>query len=896
VRSRRRDEIAAELQSHIELEEAELRASGLPPDEARRLARLKFGSITSAQEQTLAVGRWLWLEAVWHDLRYGGRLMRRSPAFTITAVFVLAIGIGVNAALFSVINGMLFRDLHVEAPERLVYLHTRSPHGRVLSAVSQDAAAIFRESGRELADFTAHLNTPADVTVDGETYRLPGEIVETNYFDLLGVHAERGRAFRTEDSARSNPDLTVVVSQDFWMRRLAADTEAVGKQLRLNGRMFTIIGIAPRGFAGLASPFRPSQWWVPHGQVAEGGWDLGPIARLKRGVDVGALEALIATRTPDLVRDEWERLDRDRGAVWPWEVYRNKGYSVARVVDVDIPSHPESRLVPSGVVAAAGTVSGLVLVIACANIAGLLLARGMSRSGEVAVRLALGAARGRLLRQIMTEALLLGAAGTMVGIGVAHVLVGLVTAVTPETFNLPAQLDVRVLAVAVCGAVMTAVLVGLTPAIQASRVQLIQSLGSGVGGSRGTHRSLARWVVIPQVTVSTVLVLAAAVHVRALYEIESRDRGYRANDTAVFPIALGRDGLDLWTLGMLDRTDAATDRVFTGNVLDATAAVPGIEQFALVSQLPLQGSFRVEKPVVEQQSAGGQAPTSPVSAVEFFVSDGYFELMGMRLLAGRTFDERERRYVVSGPRAAVVSASIASAFGGPTLVGRSIALSSGSGAQPQWLEVVGVVNDIDPGLNDGRAHPVVYEALGQQPHPSPSALLVRGRGDRAALLSAVRTAIIGVTASAEIGRVRMLDELAADMLYPRRLAAGILAGASAVCLVLACIGLYGIVSYAAAERTRELGIRATLGATRYALLRLILREGAIVVSVGITSGLLLGALALRASPTVTLGVPAFDLALFLATPVMLLVVGLVAGLPPALRASRSDPAQAVRGE
>jgi len=898
-RGRRPEDFDEEILAHVEAEEARLRDRGVAPDEARRRARVAFGGITQAREGFRERSRWRWFETLWHDTRYGARLMRRSPAFTITAVVVLGLGIGVNAALFSVINGLFFRDLHVRQPERLVYLQTRSPSpsGRVLGSVSQEDAQVLRDAAGAFADFTAHGNTVANVTIDEVTSVLNGEFVEANYFDLLGVTCERGRPFRAEDNEPSNPDLSVIVSHDVWTKRLSGDPEAIGRSVRINGLVFRVIGVAPEGFQGLASAFRPSAWWIPNKQVGGGRWQsLGPIARLKPGVDLAGLAALVAARTPDLVRRQWDEM-RGSTNVWPWEVYRHKAFPLAKIADVDIPSNPEARLVSPAVLAAVATVSGLVLVIACANIAGLLLARGRSRTGEVAVRQALGAAGFRLFRQIATESLLLSASGALVGLAVAVALVRLFTAVTPETLSVPISIDARVLTFAVLAALATGTIVGLTPALQATRVQLVQALGSGVIGSRGAGHSLARWIVVPQVTVSLVLLIVAAVHVRALRHVEVRHPGYRTSGITVVEFGRGQMDLDRWTQGMIrvNPSDAARGRAFVRNVVSATAAAAGVDQVAVVSRLPVAAPLGGEKPVVERGPSRAAQP-APISAVEVFVSDGYFDLMDMHPIAGRTFDERDRQYEGAGPHVAVVSESIARVLGGAGLVGRSISLPADSGGEPHRLDVVGIVNDVEPVLNDGRVHPVVYEVLGQETFPGGGNLLVRGHGDRTEQMASVRKAILGADASAEITRVRTLDDIVGEILYPRRLAAGILAAAAVIALALACIGLYGIVSYTAAERTREFGIRATLGATREDIVRLVLRDGAITLGAGISFGLVFGAIALRAASSVVRGLPTFDAAVFVVVPVVLVLVVLVACLSPALRAARIDPAQVIRGE
>jgi predicted permease len=609
------------------------------------------------------------------------------------------------------------------------------------------------------------------------------------------------------------------------------------------GRPFRIIGITPAGFNGLASPFRPSMLWVPAAQVASGA--SGPIARLKPGVDVATFRAFVAATTPALVRREWEQLRR---GAWPWAVYRNRGLSVLRVVDVDNPAAPEARLVSTAVLAAVTLVSSLVLVIACANIAGLLLVRGTSRTGEIAVRQALGAVGARLFRQIATEALLLSGLAALLGVGIAAALVRLFAAVTPATMSVPVSIDARICVFAILAALTTGLLVGLTPALQATRVQLLHALGSGVIGARGTGRSFTRWIVVPQVTLSLVLLLVAAVHVRALRTLETRDPGYRTTGTSVFTISRGNIGLDLWTKGMLqfDQSSIARDRRFAREIVDALNAAPGVDGFALASGLPLATPFGGEITVSGEPSAS-QATAPSVGAVRIAVSDGYFDVMGMRVIAGRTFDERDRHEESGNRRAAVVSASVARALGAANLVGHMIELPADIGSSPARLEVIGIVNDVDPVLDDGHVHPVVYEALDQQWRPAFGTLLVRGHGDDERLVASVKNVVIGADAASEISRISTLDATVAAILYPRRLAAGLLACAAVVGALLASIGLYGIVSFSAAQRKREFGIRATLGATPISVVALALREGVLVLGLGIGFGLVLGAITLRAS-------------------------------------------------
>jgi predicted permease len=834
-----------------------------------------------------------WLGALWQDVRYGARTMRRSQLFTGMSIGVLALGVGVNAALFSVVDSIFARDLGVAQPERLFFVQTKTPTGRVLAPVSLDDATFLRDAAKDVAEFSGHLNVIANVAVAGRRLRLDGEIVEGNYFDLLGVAAALGRTFRPGDNDLSAPDAAVVVSYGFWKDELGGDPNLLEHSIVINGRPYRVVGVGPPGFAGLSSAFRPSKWWVPNNTVAGGTWALGPIARLRPGVDSNTLLALVAAKTPELVRRDWEAMRGGASSVWPWDTYRQKAFPVANISTVEVPSSPDSQLVPRSVIAALATVSGLVLLIACANVAGLLLARGTVRAGEIALRRALGAGGLRLFRQLLTEALLLAGAGAFLGMGLAAGLVRLFASLTASTIPVPIRIDWRMMLFAASVGVVAGILVGLTPAIQATRVRLLEALGSGVVGSRGTGPSLVRWIVFPQVAVSLVLLLVAGVHVRSLWTLEGRALGYSTRGTTAFQIDRASLGQSLWQRGSIQVApdEDAKQRAFWNHLSTVMSSASTVSNFAVVSELPLGGFMEAEKPVVERPAT--MQASANVSAVKVFVSDNYFNVMGMRLLAGRAFDARDGDLGKPSARVAIVSASVAKALGGDNLVGRSIALSDGRG-QPDWAEVIGVVNDVSPVLDDGRLHSVIYEAMRQQILPSAGTLLVHGgQGD---VIHSVAAAIGSVDPTAEVVRIRTLDEIVGELLYPRRLAAAILAGAAGIALALACIGLYGVVSYSAAQRTREYGIRSTLGATRQDIIRLVLKDAGVAVGSGVGVGLVLGLIALQAAAKVTPGLPVFDAVVILGVPFILVCTVLAACLPPAMRAARVQPAKVIRGD
>ena len=902
MRGRRRhpDDLAEELKAHLAHEEADLRASGLSAAEAARAARLRFGSTVAAHERVYD-SRWRrGLETLWQDLRYGARLLRRSPAFALSAALVLSLGIGANTALFSVTSSVFAKPLPVPAPEELFYLFERNRGGQTIGALDPIGTEYYLREGQGLATFTRHwVLTSARLSVEGQTQRMAAEVVESNYFDVLGVGFALGRGFRPEEDDVANPELSIVISHDLWTRRFESTPDVLGRRVRLNDRYFRVIGVAAPGFEGLSDPWHPVQAWVTAAQAMDNRIGLGPVGRLKPGVTFEHVEAWMTARAP-LVREErWQHFGgRFRAGNPHW---RQEGtYLARRASDVQVPWNPDARLIPAAVVAAMAAVVALVLVIATANIAGLLLARGVTRRGEIAVRRALGAGGFRLVRQLLTETVLVAAVGGVFGGLVAAALVRLFAAFTPAAFAVGVVMDWRVLAFAVVVSIGTGLLVGLAPALQAARVDVLPVPGSGHVKGRRASGGISRWILIPQVALALVLLLVAAAHVRALAKIELQDPGYRTDRAVVLTVGRwepdpGRAAdLTLDEYRRQQEEEAGKVRQFNRSVLDRVREVPGIEAFGLTVRLPLNAPSGDELPIVtpEQYHAGASARSH---ASRVAVSDGYFDAMGMRLLRGRTFDSQD---ALHGTRVAVVSEALANdLWPAGAALGRSLAIVPGNrNQQLEWLQVVGVVNEVDPVMTPVGGRPLIYVSLLQEWRGDAAYLVVRGQGDRASVIRDVQAAVVGADTFAEVTGAQTLAEMTTELLYPRRLAAAILAVAGGIGLALSAIGLYGVVAYAAAQRLRELGVRAALGAHRWALVSLLLREGVRVIAIGIALGLVLGFSALRVTSILLPDLPTIDTVSVLVAPLILAAVVLIACLLPARRAARMNPASVLRGE
>ena len=849
------------------------------------------------------------LTALVHDIRYALRLMRRGPGFTATAILVLSLGIGVNTALFSIVNALFFKPLPVERPEELVYFYEVSQYGVARHYFQPDHAQYLEEPGRDTFELGNSWQLTVPFSADEETTLVSGEHVSSNYFALLGVAPALGRVLGPEEGDPSSPDLAMVISHRLWMRRFGGADDALGKEVRLSDQFFRmffrIVGVAPPGFDGLSSPVSPTDFWVTYTQRTgqpESWFAQGPFARLKAGTSLDTLRAFLAAKTP-LLREVLLARAIDRPGDY-YDRYRQSvralSFRVERATDVVDPRDPDSTLIPPAMLAALSSVVGLVLLIASANIAGLLLARGVTRTGEVAVRRAMGAGGARLARQLVTESVLLTTLGGALGLAVAWNLVELFTRLTPSRFAFDVALDWRVLAFAALVCVVTGVLVGLAPALQALRVNVLEALGSGIVGSRTARGSIRRWVVIPQIGLSLVLLLVAGVHVRALVGIELTDRGYQTSDGFVVSIGRWEPRIDVFTRAQMtpeerrqqQEDDARKVRDFNRNVLQRVTDLPGVSRVAIAASLPHASYTPSLRPLATQLPLSGTAPAE-AGAIRSVVSDDYFDVMDMTLLRGRPFDGRDSLY---RPKVAIVSESLERELGrGVPLIGRHVGFQDAQDGNVEWLEVIGVVNDVRPVLDDRPPLPVAYVSLMQQWRGTARNLIVRGYGgDATALADPVKRAVVGADAFAEAYEARTMEQIVAEMGYPGRLAAGILGTAGVIGLTLASIGLYGVVSFSVARRRREIGIRATLGASRRDILALILREGAVVAGIGCAAGLALGVLALRLTAGLIPDLPTVDVLAFVAVPAALTLVVLAACYVPARRAARVDPAEVLR--
>jgi predicted permease len=816
------------------------------------------------------------MKTLFQDVRYGLRVLLKTPAFSLVAVISLALGIGLNTAIFSIVNAVLIRPLPVvKQPSGLVWL--RAP-------ISYPDYLDYRNQARSFEGMAALTGTQDfSVLVGSEPELVKGEYVTENYFDLLGVGASLGRVFVEEDGKTQTP--VVVLSEHLWRTRFNSDTNIAGRQISLNGFGFTVVGVMPRNFIGTEVGLN-RELWLPlsmqrllsppeSARVADPGsnrfdnrdshW-LAVFARLNPDVS----RASAGSELTEIARRVAENY---RGKVEPETLTSVQLLQMSGGMD---PRDQQEVLPVAGI--ALGVVA-LVLLIACANIASLLLARAAIRRRETAIRQALGASRPRLMRQWLTESVLLGVAGGVVGLILAvwanQILVSQLQS-TPLA-ALEFGLDYRVLAFTLFVSVATGIVFGLAPALQASRLNIVMALKSDDALKvAGAHRSYLRNVFVTvQLILSVVLLVGSGLFIRALQRASSIDPGFTVDRGLIVPINLG--------LLRYGKTDGQN---FYRDLLARIQTQPGIEQATLV-RFPQMGSSFAQFQVFTE---GSEPATEGMSTGFNVVGPNYFSTMGTPLLRGREFTEADRD---GAPGTVVVNGTLAARlWPNEDALGKRVSITGPDGP---FLEVVGVARDSKYRTLGEVTRPYVYLPL-QQSYDPKMTLVVRTTGEPSSITPVIREQLRALNANLPIADVQTLRQQIELTLLPSRIAAWVLGGFGLLALLLAGIGIYGVVSYGAAQRTREIGVRMALGASERDVLGLVLWDGLIVIGAGLAIGLLLAAAATRVIAAFLYGVGATDPLTFVIVPLLLGAVALVASYIPARRAVKVDPLVALRYE
>jgi predicted permease len=869
-----------EIAFHLAERVDELVAAGMSREEAERTARRRFGNPTALKERTRDVDVLGWLESILADLRYAVRALRRSPGFAAVAILSLGLGIGANTAIFSIVDAVMLRSLPVVRPQELLLVTMGGQRAHVTNPIWEQ----LRDRQEVFSGVFAIGDEDFDLAGGGEVRRVSGAWVSGAFFSTLGVPAAAGRLLAAADDVRGCPAIAVL-GHDLWRNEYAGDPSVVGRPISLDGHPFTIVGVAAPGFFGVEVG-RAVQVYAPLcAKTVLGGadvleqrsyWYLRIVGRPKADVSVAALRGRLAALAPEVYA----------ATVPPnWGVEGQRDY-VKNTLDVVPASDLLSalRLRYRGALLALMGAVGLVLLIACANVANLLLARATVRQREIGVRLAIGAGRGRIVRQLLTESVLLAFLGAVVGLLFARwgidALVGFFSGRTGPV-SLDPAIDGRVLLFTTAVATATGILFGLAPAWRATRISPQAAMRANLGGLADgrTRLAIPKALVVAQVALSVVLVTAAGLLLGTLRTLATLDPGFT------------RDGV-LLVAADLRKAQYPPERLAAVHreLLDRLRALPGVRSASAASLTPVSGSAWNNLIVVE-----GHEPANRDDALVYFneVSEGYFATLRTPIVAGRDVGAVDRP---GAPRVAVINREMARRFfGSASPLGRHFRERFGDEVGAP-VEIVGVVENAKYESLRAEPEPIAYLALSQSEHPGANLnFAVRADAPLPTLLAGVTTTVAEVSPSISL-EFRTLEEQVNGSLARERLLATLSGFFGALALLLATVGLYGTTSYSVARRHNEFGIRLALGAARSRVVRMVLGEVGRLVALGIVLGTLGALAASRVVASFLFGVSPTDPATFLLSAGLLVVVAIVAGLVPAWRVARLDPVAALRDE
>jgi len=822
------------------------------------------------------------MDTLWNDLRYSIRTLIKAPAFTIAAILSLALGIGANTTIFTLLNTLFLNPLPVDKPSELVGVLTVASRNATqfgnLLPLSYPNLKDFRERNRVLTGLAAYSPPlPLSLSVAGATtepQRVFAQLVTGDYFDVLGVRPAAGRFFVPDEDRTRESHPVAVVGYGLWQRRFGGRADAIGQVVSLNRREFTIVGVAPEGFKGVTSMFGPELWlpsmMAPALQPRQSGSWLDERAavvfstagRLRPGVTVAQAEANLKTIARAL---EQEYPDANAG----------RDVTVLPLAETTIfPGMRGMMMLAGGVLMA---IVGLVLIIACSNVANLLLARAAARRQEIAVRLALGATRARLIRQLLVESLVLGSAGGglgfLFGVWGRDLLWAARPAVVANNF-VELTIDGRVFLFALVLSLVTGATFGLMPALRASRADLVGALKHEPLFAAGRRRfSLANALVVGQVAFSLVALIAAALFLRSLQRAHTVDLGYDTRPLAVVSVNLAQAGYD-----------DARGRQFARDARDRIARLPGIDAASWSTNLPLWAS-QYRKISIEGGEAGRQsdAPLAIIATVDL----DYFKTLGLGVLRGRDFTDADRDRSIP---VAIVNERMAERYWpNQDPIGRTFRFDS----EPIARQVIGIVKTIKYQTLGESPQPAIFLPL-RQNYADALVLYIRSSGDPAQAIGTAQRELRAMDSQVPLENAASIDDTVDQSLWMMRIAAGLLGVFGALALALASVGLYGLIAYAVNQRRRELGVRMALGAARADVLRLVLRDGMSLVLIGLALGFGLSLMVSRAMASLLLGVNASDPVSFAGASLLLSAVALLGSYLPARRASRYDPLLALR--
>jgi putative ABC transport system permease protein len=864
-------EIEAELKSHIEMRTEDSIRAGMSFSAARRDALLRFGNPTVLKEQSANADVALGLASIWADIQFALRQLRRSPSFTATSILILGIAIGACTAIFSVIKPILLDPLPYPHASRIVMLWEMQSSGAPMDATFGTFRGL--SEGSHSFDAIAVMKPwQPTMTADDQPERFDAQRVSAAYFQVLGISPRLGREFQAAEDRFHGPHV-VILSDSVWQRRFASDPSIVGKQIRLDDDLFTVVGVMPQSFENVLGP--KAELWAPlqydpslPADGREWGHHLNMAARLRPGVTKEQATSEINSLMPALAQRFAKGYSRSGGAP--------DGFLV----------NPLQRDITEGVRPALLAVVGaatLVLLIACVNVTNLLLARATQRRPEFAVRAALGAAKARLVRQLLTESLLLAVFGAVLGIVVAAIGVRALVALSPP--GLPRVnaigLDNGVFLFALGITTLIGVVIGLAPALQTSRNNLRTGLQQNSRSAIGNRQWTRRTLVVAEISIAFVLLITTGLLLRSMQRLLAVDPGFDTSNLLTMQIQESGHHFD---------TDAARIQFFS-RALDAVRQVPGVLSAGLTTQLPLSNDYEEYGVEVERENN-----LRGSDALRYTVTPGYIETMRIPLLRGRLLNEHDD---ADAPVAVLINESLADhRFHGQNPLGQRVRLGPDIGrADRPWATVVGVLGNVKQqslAVDDTDAFYVSTKHWAWA--DDVESLVVRTRGDAAALAPAIRNAIWSVNKDQPIVRVVTMEKLVALSAAERHFVLVLFELFGITALVLATTGIYGVLSGSVTERRREIGVRAALGASRRDILALVLRQGMTLVTLGVVIGLVIAIAASRVIMTLLFGISKLDPITYLAVIALLLGIAAIACFIPARRAAAVNPIEALRAE
>jgi predicted permease len=891
-RNRRGEELSGEIEAYLAEEIADNIAAGMNGQEAVWAAHRKFGNITGIKETVREMNTIGFLDALWQDFRYAFRGLLLNPGFFAIATLSLALGIGANTAIFHLLDAVRLRSLPVKSPEELVQIRIppNTDHCCSGNFSARNAALTYplfeqlKQQQQAFSGLFAFGDTRFDLTTGGQVRFAEGYWVSGDFFRTLGVPALLGRVFTEDDDRPGCGSPGAVISYPFWQREYGGDANAIGQKLTLDGHAFEIIGVTPRNFFGVEvgrgfdvmvpTCAEPSTEGENSHLAKRSDWWISVMGRLKPGWTATRAAAQLAAVSPSLFQSTLPALYTPETA---------KYYLKFKLTALPAESGVSGlRKVYGEPLVMLLAIAGLVLLIACANLANLMLARASVREREIAVRLAIGASRGRLIRQLLVESMLLAVIGALLGAVLAQALSTYLLSFL-STSNSPIFVDLgtdwRVLGFTAALAMLTCILFGLTPAIRATRTSpgaVMKASSRGLTAGRERF-GLRRALVVSQVALSLVLLVGALLFVRSLQNLLTLDAGFRAEGLLTTAIDASRLNYP-----------AARRAVLYRELLDRLRATPGVEVAAQAQIVPINGDRWNDMITIPGQKDSEDMITNFTA-----VSGGYFRTLGSQLLAGRDFDDHD---AMSAPTVAIVNQSFVRKFlKGANPLGKTVRIVTGPGEKPLSYEIVGLTKDAKyTSLRDDFSSTVFVDAA-QREAGTGTSYIVRSREQLGPLLASIKRTINAVNPSISF-EFKTFHEQIGDSLLRERLMATLSGFFGLLAATLATVGLYGVISYMVARRRNEIGIRIALGADRWQVLGLVLGEAGKLVAIGLVIGIALAAAAAQAAGSMLYGLKPHDPLTIVMAAFLLALVAVPASFLPARRAARLEPMIALREE